>query len=228
MNPMTQLPWRLEHMPGGDIAVLNGRRSRDLVIAFSCYQPDWDAIRTDFEFNFLNHIIKSNNDGILIRDTSNGWYQFGVPGAEGSIYELTRFLERYVKAYDRVITIGSSMGGYAALLFGALLQVDRSVAIVPQINIGTLAAAELSDDRWATEYSRIDLHAPYPEFRRLATYPLPINTRFYSIYGDQDPYDMRHMQAIHESDIRTVLFEGQDHNGAARSALKSRMLDLVI
>ncbi len=72
---------------------------------------------------------------LLIRDPSERWYNHGLPGSEGASVGHTA--ERIRGELDelgasRVVTAGGSMGGYAAILFGCLLGVDRVVALVPQ------------------------------------------------------------------------------------------------
>ena len=48
----------------------------------------------------------------------------------------------------RVVTAGLSAGGYAALLFGALLGVDTALAFAPQTVVDPHVLAEMGDERW--------------------------------------------------------------------------------
>lgn len=71
---------------------------------------------------------------IYLKDTKQAWYQRGVVGLGDTIPEVVQSLKNIIKNinYSKTITLGSSMGGYAALLFGKLLEVDKILAFVPQ------------------------------------------------------------------------------------------------
>ena len=60
---------------------------------------------------------------IFLRDHEQAWYHRGVRGAGNSIDEVVECLTQlFVEAkVDKVLMVGNSMGGYAALLFGNLL-----------------------------------------------------------------------------------------------------------
>lgn len=72
---------------------------------------------------------------LLVRDPSERWYNHGLPGSEGASVEQTAGRIRGELdglGATRVVTAGGSMGGYAAILFGCLLEAERVVALVPQ------------------------------------------------------------------------------------------------
>lgn len=139
-----------------DVIHLYGFGSRTLVVAFSAYQPDWSMISNDHGFDFLNLCINLNCDAIFLRDRKNLWYQSGVEGHSSGPLDLSSKLRRECDKYDRIVMIGCSMGGYAALLFGHLCRADAVISIAPQINIGTRAAAKIGETRWSKEFSTID------------------------------------------------------------------------
>jgi pimeloyl-ACP methyl ester carboxylesterase len=63
---------------------------------------------------------------MYVRDLYQLWYLLGFPGVADSPHEAAAYLKHLVdeNKCDRIVTLGGSMGGYAALLFGCLLQAD--------------------------------------------------------------------------------------------------------
>jgi Flp pilus assembly protein TadD len=86
---------------------------------------------------------------IVLRPAGKAWYHDGVPGLGTSIEETAASLRQIVAALhpSQVITIGAAMGGYAAVAFGCLLQVDRIIALSAEIQLmlpGSRSAKELA------------------------------------------------------------------------------------
>ena len=74
---------------------------------------------------------------VLLRPAGKGWYHDGVPGLGATIEETAASLRRVVEALqpDRIVTFGASVGGYAAIVFGSLLQADRIVALSAELQL---------------------------------------------------------------------------------------------
>lgn len=71
---------------------------------------------------------------IFIRDIRKQWYIGGINTKLDTPAQLTNFLKKETAGYT-VYTIGSSAGGYAAVLFGSLLAVERVYAFNAQLNL---------------------------------------------------------------------------------------------
>ena len=71
---------------------------------------------------------------IFIRDIRKQWYIGGINSQLDTPLKLAEFLKRETKGY-KVFTIGSSAGGFAAILFGSLLNVNRVYAFNSQLNL---------------------------------------------------------------------------------------------
>ena len=74
---------------------------------------------------------------LFVNTPRNSWYHDGVPGIAGDVPGLAAELRRAigVLAPRRIATVGVSMGGYAALLFGALVDADRTIAFGPETEV---------------------------------------------------------------------------------------------
>ncbi len=71
---------------------------------------------------------------IYIRDPYDFWYNRGISESLNSIDAVRKQLAKDIKRLEpsRTVMLGTSMGGYAALLFGVLLNVNRIIAVSPQ------------------------------------------------------------------------------------------------
>lgn len=110
---------------------IKGQTNEVIIVTFSGRQQGLSTL-TLFEFtNFLEttfHIY----DKLYCRDEKVKWYNHGLTGITSNIKETIEFLQSKIKGYSKIIFIGASMGGYAALLFGSILNVDAVVAFRPQ------------------------------------------------------------------------------------------------
>ena len=97
----------------------------NLLIVFSCANSK--------SFTFYLNTQSMPCDVLYVRDPFlNHWYQSGVePGS--TIHVLAETLKNITEPYRSVYCLGSSMGGYASLLFGALLGARRVIALAPQV-----------------------------------------------------------------------------------------------
>lgn len=134
-----------------------------LVIAFGF--ASWDALNA---FDFDGRTLKlAQSTGvalnrILVRDTANLWYQHGVSGLGRDADEVAQALRAWmVRLRPRsVSTLGQSMGGYAAILFGALLGVDRVLAFGPLSYLRADWARRDGDTRWLPVFDTLQRFAP--------------------------------------------------------------------
>jgi hypothetical protein len=77
-------------------------------------------------------------DLIFYKDLQQCWYQRGLLGMTDDVPGTAEHIRRRVAEYGwkRIFTVGTSAGGYAAILFGALVGASRIVAFSPQTLVG--------------------------------------------------------------------------------------------
>lgn len=78
---------------------------------------------------------------IFVRDVHKQWYVEGINGRCRSHEELRRLLAAETAGQD-LVTVGSSAGGYAAALFGCLLNASHVLCFSGQFSLGLI----LGDD----------------------------------------------------------------------------------
>lgn len=88
-------------------------------------------------FEWYHSRIKKARKHIFVRDIFKQWYLAGINQKINTPDKLLFFLEKETKGYQ-LITIGSSAGGYAAILYGSLLCAKQVLAFNPQFEIESL------------------------------------------------------------------------------------------
>ncbi|MCV2362472.1 cupin-like domain-containing protein [Paucibacter sp. DJ1R-11] len=122
-----------------------------LVITFGFAQ--WQH-PVDFDFvgrlRKLEGILGQRFHRLYLRDPQLSWYLRGVPGLGVDVATTVAALTQVIAALkpSRVITLGQSMGGYAAVLYGHLLGAERAVAFGALSTMSPISARKLGDKRW--------------------------------------------------------------------------------
>ncbi len=160
------------------------------------------------------------HDAVFVVDKTRGWYNTTAPDIEAVI--APRLAGR------RVVTLGNSMGGFGALLFGERLGAESALAICPQYAIG--ADLVPFETRWR------DFAAAIPVFRHPACLPdrSAGGTTRLVLVGADDETDMAHARLIRDRlDAEDGLFvlKGCGHDVAPalkRSGALAAVLDAVL
>ncbi|PHK18783.1 hypothetical protein VF12_39280 [Nostoc linckia z15] len=84
--------------------------------------------------------INNSAKHIFIRDIKKQWYLGGINSTLNSIDKLANFLKKETQGYS-VITVGSSAGGYAAVLFGSLLEAEKIYSFNGQFELHSLLSS---------------------------------------------------------------------------------------
>ncbi|TFW15999.1 hypothetical protein [Duganella callida] len=122
-----------------------------LVIAFGFVS--WET-RPDFDFygrlKKLEQLSGRHINKILVRDSGNSWYHRRVDGLGAHPDETAASLRALIDAIRpaKVITIGQSMGAYAALMYGLLLEADQVLAFGPLSFLDPAQALLYHERRW--------------------------------------------------------------------------------
>jgi hypothetical protein len=139
----TDCPWDTDAWHWFDESTSDS--SKSLVIVFSGL--GFPNSKPSFIFrNILKQF--TTVDKLFLRDLSKQYYLRGL--GDMNLTTLLGWIESLIsrKKYSRVVTIGCSAGGYAAILFGNLLSVDRAIAFSPQTVISRVKERQLGDYRF--------------------------------------------------------------------------------
>lgn len=94
---------------------------------------EYSIIKRD-KYEWKRNKFPSAKKHIFLRDLHKQWYLSGINHTLNDPNKVFDFLRIETIGY-RVITIGSSAGGYAALLFGSMLNCERIYAFNAQLNL---------------------------------------------------------------------------------------------
>lgn len=169
-------------------------------------------------FEFLRMIGSDDVDKLFVRDLGQGWYQHGVRGHSEDIDSTASWLRGILHEHphERVVTLGTSAGGFAALLFGSLLGVDQVLAFGPQTSIRRRDRAMSLEHRWKAQITEVRRTVPpaalvedvRPAMRRAA------GTRFDIWVGMKDPRDVLQARRLRRVEGVTIHHVGGGHNVA--------------
>ena len=114
------------------IKILEKSGYDDVVIVFSARKQDKG------KFTFYKQVIDFPASIIFVNDYGTEWYLKGTSDFQCSI-EFINYLNAEVhkltQGRGKVFTFGSSMGAYAALVYGSILQVDKILAFGPEVEL---------------------------------------------------------------------------------------------
>lgn len=116
------------------------RHSQFLVVAFN-------SMGCEKGFEWTKAIGERGHNSLHISCEARSWYHYAIP-------EVLDLLSHYKPD----LLIGSSMGGYAALMFGGLTGL-RARVFAPQTTLGPV----LWDNRWQYEWKPIRERTPRPD-----------------------------------------------------------------
>ncbi|GAB4341412.1 MAG: hypothetical protein Kow0089_15780 [Desulfobulbaceae bacterium] len=151
----TLMKGRARRVAGGESSVLEEYSGPELPLLI-CFASIGGKLPTPpFEFQGVARPHRTNK--LFLRDLHRSWYHAGLADVTSGIEETAAFLREKVRetGASRVITMGNSMGGYAALLFGKLIDAAVIHAFSPQ--------TVLHDERYIRNKERIAaVHERYP------------------------------------------------------------------
>ena len=152
-----------------------------------------------------------------VRDLNQAWYHLGAPGVGETIDEIAATLRGVIEeaAVRRVVTVGHSAGGYAAILFGALLGADRSIAFSPPTSLDPAIRTSIGETR-SLERLRILAQSggPDPRYEDLRDVLATRCRGEVEIhYSAHNPLDVLQAQRVADLPrVRTIEHEHTGHN----------------
>ncbi|MGK5042704.1 hypothetical protein ACQ4WQ_20445 [Janthinobacterium sp. GB1R12] len=180
---------RLVATTGDDVLVDRIVPGAPLVIAFGFVS--WTT-RPAFDFyGRLRKLEQASGqplNKILVRDSGNAWYHRRIAGLGNHVDETAQALRDLVRriAPSQVTTVGQSMGGYAAVMFGLLLDVQQIVAFGPLSFLDVQQARLYHELRWLPVMESLAQDPPlsgYYDLAALCRARATGHTRMHLVFG---------------------------------------------
>jgi hypothetical protein len=194
-------------------------------------------------FEFVHSLQDKECDVLFLRDRHRAYYQSGVRGAGSSVDEVAQFIRSFISQgkYDKVVTLGHSMGGYAAILFASKINADICLAISALSFLDPGNRLKYGDNRYAHEKQRLwearKESSAYFDLRSYFGSKAHTEDKdccsYFLFYGENDRLDRIHAERMTAAGYRVNVFEiaGGDHNTARtmrESGMLSRMCDNIV
>jgi hypothetical protein len=114
-----------------ELKIING--NKNIIICFGGMALSFGGI-LPFEFlNYLSAVYKNSCDLVFFIDNHQIWYHKGLKDITTNIDETVVYINNIIKDYSKVIFMGISAGGYAAILFGSLCNnINNVISFIPQ------------------------------------------------------------------------------------------------
>jgi len=163
------------------------------------------VVRNAFEWYGIRHPLAYKH--IFVRDVFKQWYLKGINISINSPEKLLSFLEKETKNY-KTICIGSSAGGYAAILYGTLLKSERVYAFNSQFELFSLLSTSESKNPIIKRCSNSELRKYY-DLTSLLDFS---QSRIYYMYSNKSAWDRNQMKYVGKRDgVHTIGFNNPLH-----------------
>lgn len=178
-------------------------------------------------FIFYNFLKSYKCDKLFIRDLSYTWYlnniNFGNE-KENHFQNLLNFINGFRKyRHKSLYTIGCSSGGYAAILYGHYLNVNKCISFAPQTCLNLEKKKEMNDDRWIKKCEIVEKIVDKHLLSLSNIIPFNMTTNLYF----SDELDELHCQEIKHNKTNLIKI-GEKNHLTALIMKKNGMLKIAI
>lgn len=191
------------------------------------------SIPTFIFHNFLKQF--SDLDKLFLRDINCRYYLTGLKNSTSSLQETIEFVRSKIDRtkYKRVIGLGCSAGGYAAILYGHLLQFDKVVAFAPQTVLNEKKESLIGDlynapktSAWLRQRELTnELYHNSLDLKFYSSYPTSIDIH-YSIGGNRG-IDKKHAEYLESTTCKLFEHPGNDHMIAQTLRNEGKLKEII-
>ncbi|MDO1604831.1 hypothetical protein Q2T76_02045 [Lactobacillus sp. YT155] len=172
--------------------------SSNLVVVFSAFP------RTGYEatYNYLRTLENTKTNKLFILDNfgyqKRGCYYLGENGKLNVQEAVVQLIEKIQKenSYTTTVCVGSSKGGYAALMFGSLIGADYVIAGAPQYFLGNYLTDNPIKDPILRSIAGNNDQASVTELNELLPNLIKNNSHFKKVYLHYSQFDHTYPEHI--------------------------------
>lgn len=187
-------------------------------------------------FIFYNFLSKYDNiDKLFIRDISCRYYLTGLKNSTTSFEKTIELIRSKinVKKYKKIIGLGCSAGGFAAILYGQILNFDKTIAFSPQTVltdkkeylIGDIYNAPKTCQWLRTRYIDNEKYQKSLDLTNFQPFHRPIDIH-YSVNGNKG-IDKKHALYLKGTNCEIFEYPGSDHMIALTLRNNGKMKEIL-
>lgn len=229
-NKVTQTAHKHSQMLENSL-LLKKNGCRTLLIAFSSFDL---YRRENGKFDYYSFSRREDIDILLVRDLNNTWYFFpgyNIDDDKDHEYLLSAIIN-ISSQYQRVICVGSSMGGFAAIYFGQKISNCTILSFSPQVNIDIEYLNRHGDMRQRAEISIVNDRIRNKKQLNILNIDNPHGNKFFVYFGQNDGIDSKFSVEMAQNKIFTVsrlpyVNHGLIHAINASNTLKELMESII-
>lgn len=158
-------------------------------------------------FEWYGTRVKKASKHIFLRDIKKQWYLSGINKEINTIEKLTQFLKKETEGY-RVITLGSSAGGYASVLLGSFLNAEYMLSFNGQFFLNDLLTT--STEKINPIVFREQHNSAINRFYSIKEF-INAPQNIYYFHSSRSQWDITQYNHIKSIKIRTVSFRTGHH-----------------
>ena len=186
-------------------------------------------------FDFLNFLKENNSfDKLFLRDIKRNYYLNGLKNSTNNLKQTIDLLKKLTshKEYKKVVAIGSSAGGFAAILFGTILKLQKVIAFNPQTIISESNDLNIIPHLFSKEMSSYlgSLNTSdkfYQKCLNLKNF-IPFNTQVEIHYSEFSQVDKKQAFFIKHQNCRLIKYKSGSHLLTVELKEKGVLKDLII
>lgn len=168
----------------------------------------YDEIVVKDKYEWYKSRIQEVYKHIFIRDIKKQWYIEGINKDINTISALCDFVKSEIEGYRSVI-LGSSAGGFAAVLIGQLVHADKIYSFNGQYELNTLLTKSTFEQNPVLHFRKDDVK--YRQWYDSRQYINSPQTIFY-FYSNKSAWDIEQKQLISDiQNINVLEFKSRNH-----------------
>lgn len=173
-------------------------------------------------YEWFGSRIKKASKHIFLRDIKKQWYLSGINDEINSIDRILNFLITETKGY-KVITVGSSAGGFAAMLFGQQLNANKIFTFNGQTQLYDLL--ESSTENKNPLVFRLANDPNYNKFYSIKNY-LKKPESIYYFYSNKSEWDLIQYNHVKKINMNYFSFNTNHHGIPFLKSSTSQVINL--
>lgn len=187
--------------------------SKPVIIAFAGLAQQLSEPVFEFKNFFHKHF---DCNFVFCKDVSLSWYFTGIRNYSSRIDDTVEKLKTFINEhrFKKVITLGTSAGGFAALLFGNLIGADEIISFCPQTFIDHENIKHYGENRWLENMLKVESKACPNELKYLdlSNLPQPKARRVTVLLGMLEEKDYAHAERIKKwANVNVVEIPNANH-----------------